>query len=84
MMTLESISEAVREAGELLRADGADLLLIDFDAEESRVHVSVSIADANCAECVIPPDLLAVVVSDVINRNLSTPVHVVVDDPRTT
>ncbi len=76
------IERAVDEAGILLRADGADLLLVDWDAAAARVHVSVDISGSNCVECIIPPDLLADMLGDAINRAVASKVDVIVDDPR--
>jgi hypothetical protein len=81
-ITNESIASAVDEAAILLRADGADLHLIDFDAGAGAVRVAVDISGSNCVECIIPPDLLAVMLADAINRNLDAAVEVLVDDPR--
>ena len=81
-LTTETITTAVDEAGILLRADGADLHLLGFDADAASVHVAVDISGSNCVECIIPPDLLAVMLSDAINRSLDTAVEVLVDDPR--
>lgn len=81
-ITDETIASAVDEAGVLLRADGADLHLVGFDADAGSVHVAVDISGSNCVECIIPPDLLAVMLADAINRNLDTTVEVLVDDPR--
>lgn len=81
-ITNETVVSAVDEAGFLLRADGADLHLLGFDATAATVHVEVDISGSNCVECIIPPDLLAVMLSDAINRNLDTVVEVIVDDPR--
>jgi hypothetical protein len=81
-ITDESIAAAVDEAGVLLRADGADLHLVDFDADAGAVRVAVDISGSNCVECIIPPDLLAVMLTDAINRHLDATVEVSVDDPR--
>lgn len=81
-ITDDAIASAVDEAGVLLRADGADLYLVDFDAEAGSVRVAVDISGSNCVECIIPPDLLAVMLSDAINRHLDSTVDVLVDDPR--
>ena len=79
----EAVRSAVEEAGVLLRADGADLGLLHFDAERATVQVAVDISGSNCAECIIPPDLLAETLTDAINRALGTSVTVIVKDPRT-
>lgn len=81
-MTYDSMVDAVHEAGNLLRADGADLHLVEFDPETARVRVAVDLSDSNCADCVIPPELLATVLSDAINRSYNSAVEVIVDDPR--
>ena len=81
-MTSKRMEDAVLNAGVLLRADGADLHLVSFDEQRAEVQVIVEISGSECAECIIPPDLLAVVISDAINRGFGSPVRVVVDDPR--
>lgn len=81
-MSAESMTDAVFEAGVLLRADGADLHLVEFDEANARVRVAVDIAGSNCPECIIPPDLLADMLADAINRSYSSQVEVEVDDPR--
>ena len=81
-MELEDIQRAVDEAGVLLRADGADLALVEWNPDAARVRVSVDISGSNCVECIIPPDLLADMLGDAINRAVSSKVEVLVDDPR--
>ena len=81
-MSTESITDAVFEAGILLRADGAELHLVEFDEANARVRVAVDISGSNCPECIIPPDLLADMLTDAINRSYSSRVEVEVDDPR--
>lgn len=81
-ITNDEVATAVDEAGVLLRADGADLHLIDFDPDAASVRVAVDISGSECVECIIPPDLLAVMLADAINRNLDATVEVLVDDPR--
>lgn len=81
-MSTESIADAVFEAGILLRADGAELHLVEFDEANARVRVAVDISGSNCPECIIPPDLLADMLTDAINRSYSSLVAVDVDDPR--
>ena len=77
-----AVATAVDSAGALLRADGADLRLVEIDPERPSVRVEVDISGSNCVECIIPPDLLEVMLADAINRSLDTPVTVLVDDPR--
>ena len=81
-MSTESIADAVFEAGILLRADGAELHLVEFDEANARVRVAVDISGSNCPECIIPPDLLADMLTNAINRSYSSLVAVDVDDPR--
>ncbi|MBU3701247.1 MAG: hypothetical protein FGM58_04270 [Acidimicrobiia bacterium] len=81
-ITNDAVATAVDEAGVLLRADGADLHLVGFDVDAASVRVAVDISGSNCVECIIPPDLLAVMLTDAINRSLDVTVEVVVDDPR--
>ncbi len=81
-MSTDSITDAVFEAGILLRADGADLHLVEFDEANALVRVAVDVSGSNCPECIIPPDLLADMLADAINRSYTSRVEVEVDDPR--
>ena len=81
-MSTDSITDAVFEAGILLRADGADLHLVEFDEANAHVRVAVDVSGSNCPECIIPPDLLADMLADAINRSYTSRVEVEVDDPR--
>jgi len=45
-------------------------------------YVFYSDSGSTCVECIIPPDLLAEMLADAINRNLAAPVEVLVVDPR--
>jgi hypothetical protein len=56
--------------------------LVEFDEANALVRVAVDISGSNCPECIIPPDLLADMLTDAINRSYSSRVDVDVHDPR--
>jgi len=76
------VERAVDDAGVVLRADGADLLLVEFDAAVPMVRVAVSLEGAECPECVIPPELLADIIGDAVRRGVDGDITVIVEDPR--
>jgi hypothetical protein len=76
------VERAVEDAGVVLRADGADLLLVEFDAAVPMVRVAVDLDGAECPECVIPPELLADIIGDAVRRGVDGDIEVIVDDPR--
>jgi hypothetical protein len=82
MLTDEAIATAVHEAGAVLRADGADLILLEGNARTARIHVKLELDGAECADCVMPPDLLADILTADLQRRLSGEFELVVDDPR--
>lgn len=53
----EQVERALAEPRALVRADGGDLTLAAIDAE-GHVTLDLVLADASCAECVLPTDLL--------------------------
>jgi hypothetical protein len=77
-----AVAEAVDEIGRMLRADGADLLLVDADPRTARVHVRLELAGAQCAECVLPPDELARTIEISVRRRVPEEFELLVDDPR--
>src|ERR1700688_270828 len=52
MMDDASVSAAVDELGRMLRADGADLLLIEADPKTARVHLRLMLDAVRCEACV--------------------------------
>jgi hypothetical protein len=82
MLTDEAIATAVHETGAVLRADGADLVLVEGNARAARIHVKLELEGANCEDCVVPPDLLADIVAQDLRRHLRDEFELILDDPR--
>lgn len=81
-MDIDMVREALAEPTQILRADGADLELIDVDDALDRVTLRLRVDGANCAECILPPDQLHEMISTTVQRVLRNEVEVVVHDPR--
>jgi Fe-S cluster biogenesis protein NfuA len=81
-MDREAVADAVDEIGRFLRADGADLLLVEANPETDRVHVRLVLEAVGCEECVLPPDLLRETISESLQRRIAGEFELVLDDPR--
>ena len=82
-MNREAVEAAVAELATMVQADGADLTLESVDPARDRVEVQLHVADATCAECVLPTPLLHQVITDAIGRRVPTDFELVLHDPRT-
>ena len=78
----EAVGAAVEEMSALLRADGAELHLVEANAKTARIEVRLELADANCEECVLPPDMLEQMIGDAISRRVRGEFELVLRDPR--
>ena len=67
-------------AQDVLTADGVSLALVELDGEVA--HLALSVVDADCAECVLPREMLEPVVLDLLRRSRPTLRAVKIDDPR--
>lgn len=70
----------LQPARAILQADGGD---IEFVREDNGVvYLRLLVADAHCAECVLPRVMLEPVVLDMLRRGDQSVTAVVIDDPR--
>ncbi|HEY3722198.1 MAG TPA: hypothetical protein VGN59_02440 [Acidimicrobiia bacterium] len=76
------MAQAVDEVGRILRADGADLLLVEADPKTLRVRLELRFDDVSCEECILPPDQLAETVQAAIGRRVPGEFELVLADPR--
>ena len=81
-MDPEQVAEAVDEVGRVLRADGADLLLLDADPTTLRIRLELRLDGVECTDCVLPPDQLAATITQAIHRRMPGEFELVLDDPR--
>ncbi len=77
-----AVADAVDEVGRILRADGADLLLVEADPKTLRIRLELRFDDVSCAECILAPDQLAETVQAAISRRVPGEFELVLDDPR--
>ena len=75
--TIDGALEVVRA---ILQADGADIELLDVS--EDSASLRLLIADANCAECVLPREMLETVALDLMAPFAPGLRSVAIDDPR--
>jgi hypothetical protein len=78
----DAVAAAVDEVGRILRADGADLLLIEADPKTLRVRLELKFDDVSCEECILPPDQLAETVNAAITRRVPGEFELLLADPR--
>lgn len=76
------MARAVDEVGRILRADGADLLLVEADPKTLRVRLELRFDDVSCEECILAPDQLAETVQAAISRRVPGEFELVLADPR--
>jgi hypothetical protein len=77
-----SVAAAVHELGRFLRADGADLLLVQADPKTARIHLRLVLDTVGCEECVLPPAELRETINDSLQRRLTGEFELLLDDPR--
>ena len=78
----QAVGEAVEEMSAILRLDGAALHLVDANPKTLRVEVRLEMEDANCEECVMPPEMLEQMIGDAISRRVPGEFELVLRDPR--
>jgi hypothetical protein len=69
--------------GQSVNGDGVELRLTGIDAREHLVEFELDLAEAGCADCVLPPPALHEMVTSALQRQAPGDYVVVVRDPRT-
>jgi Fe-S cluster biogenesis protein NfuA len=82
-MDHDAVVAAVDEVARLLRADGADLELVEANAKTARIHLTLTLDSVSCEECVLPPDMLYETIEQSLHRRVVGEFELVLDDPRT-
>jgi NifU-like domain len=72
----------IEEIRALVRPDGSDFKLVAVEGD--KVHLSLLIDDASCAECVMPRPILEEIALGILRRSAPDVRQVVIDDPRET
>lgn len=81
-MDRDQVAAAVEEEARALRADGADLLLLEADPKTARIRLRLDLAGVQCAECVLPPELLRRLIAESLQRRIPDEFELVLEDPR--
>jgi hypothetical protein len=77
------VASAVDEVARILRADGADLTLVDADPRTARVRLALVLDSVSCEECVLPPPMLFDTIEQSLRRRVAGEFELLLDDPRT-
>ena len=78
-----AVTTAVEEVARILRADGADLELVEANAKTARIHLTLILESVSCEECVLPPEMLYETIAQSLQRRVPGEFELVLDDPRT-
>ena len=78
----DAVTHAVEEVGRFLRADGADLLLVEANPKTARLHLRLVLDDVSCEDCVLPPDALRDTINESLQRRITGEFELLLDDPR--
>ncbi len=81
-MDPDAVAGAVDEVARILRADGADLTVLEADPKTARIRLSLHLDDVSCADCVLPPDMLFETIEQSLQRRVPGEFELLVDDPR--
>ena len=81
-MDQEAVAAAVDEVARILRADGADLTLLDADPKTARIRLALVLDTVSCEDCVLPPDMLYETIEQSLQRRVAGEFELVLDDPR--
>jgi Fe-S cluster biogenesis protein NfuA len=78
----DAVAAAVDEVARILRADGADLSVVEVNAKTALVHLTLVLDGVTCEECVLPPDMLYETIEQSLRRRVAGELELVLDDPR--
>jgi Fe-S cluster biogenesis protein NfuA len=78
----EAVAAAVDEVARILRADGADLTVLDANPKTARIHLGLVLDAVSCEDCVLPPEMLYETIEQSLQRRVAGEFELVLDDPR--
>jgi Fe-S cluster biogenesis protein NfuA len=78
----EAVAAAVDEVAHILRADGADLTLVEANPKTARIRLALVLDTVSCEDCVLPPDMLYETIEQSLQRRVAGEFELVLDDPR--
>ena len=77
-----TVAVALEDVARILRADGADLIVVEVNAKTARIRLRLVLDTVGCAECVLPPDMLFETITDALSRRIVGEFELILDDPR--
>ncbi len=80
MMELTVVDAGLVPVRSILQSDGGDIELVSVDGDT--VVLRLIVEDANCAECVLPRDMLEMVALDLMKPLVPGLQGVRIEDPR--
>src|SRR3954454_12811485 len=81
-MDITALALTAAELRETVNGDGVDLRLVGISERDRRVELELGLADAGCADCVLPPAALLARGGHAVQRSDPGACDVVVHDPR--
>jgi Fe-S cluster biogenesis protein NfuA len=82
-MDRDAVTAAVEEVARILRADGADLRLLEANAKTARIRLGLVLDSVSCEECILPPGMLYETIEQALQRRVPSEFELLLDDPRT-
>jgi Fe-S cluster biogenesis protein NfuA len=80
MIEVSAVDAGLAPVRSILRSDGGDIEFVSVDGDT--VVLRLIIEDANCAECVLPGDMLEMVALDLMKPLIPGLMNVRIEDPR--
>src|SRR3954453_18728970 len=81
-MDITGLAVTAAELRETVNGDGVDLRLVGIRERDRRVELELGLADAGCADCVLPPAALLAMGADALQPSHPGAADVIVHDPR--
>ena len=78
----DQLATGVEDVRTLLQADGGDIELVGVDEPTGRVDLRLILDTAECAECVLPRDMLERIGLDIIRKAAPDVATLHISDPR--
>lgn len=77
-----AVTAAVEEIATLLRADGADLVLVETHPARATITLRLELDGVDCLDCILAPDALAETITRAVQRRVPEEFELVLHDPR--
>jgi Fe-S cluster biogenesis protein NfuA len=82
MLEESEVRSALDEVAALVQADGGDIEFVSLDAGTGSVALRLQLESANCAECVLPREMLEGIATGMLQRSVPGITGISIDDPR--